>query len=479
MKTPAVLAGSLIVLAAVYTGSAWYVGMEAENTIRATVEQSNQRIAKTLGAGLGYAKAQVVIEDYQRGLFSSTARYNLVLEDESDKLELALHDHMQHGPFPWALVQQGQFSPQLAYSRSELVDTEAVKRWFDAARGAMPLKADTRIGFNGEGHTEWQFAPLEWVTDEDSLSFSGGQVAVDFSNDFQDSHAQGHFASLILGSGGASGDTVSLRDIGVDSRTHKAGGDAIQMNSRVEIDQIAVDTTASESLTLNDIAFVIESDQKAELLNAGMQYDIQRMMVGEIDLGSLTLGGQLKSFNVEAFSALMAEYDAIAREHGAENGEDFDLSPDDETRLIARLVPLLASSPEVILAPVSWSNDEGETALTLNMAFQPLPASDTAAQGEALEDALRELSFQLTLSRPMLLNLISRAAGGGEEGRQFEMFAALIFDNYIAQLQQQGLVKLEGDNATVSIDYKDDHLTLNGEPTSIEDLMYLFAQLGL
>lgn len=479
MKTPAVLAGSLIVLAAAYTGAAWYVGMEAENTIKAATEQANQRLAKTLAPGLGVAKASLVIEDYQRGLFSSTARYTLVLQDDEDKLELALHDHMQHGPFPWALVQQGSFSPQLAYSRSQLVDTEAVKPWFDAARGAMPLKAETRIGFGGQGVTTWQFAPLQWAAPENSFSFSGGQIEVNFSDDFKASHAQGGFASLTFGSGDVTSDTVSLRNIGLDSRTRSAGDDTIQVNSRIEMDQIVVATPASESLFLDQVSLVIDSEQQGEVLNTGMQYDIQGVKVGEIDLGSITLGGKLQRFNFQAFSALMEEYDAIAREHGAQDGEDFDLSSDDEKRLLARLVPLLASSPEVVLAPVSWSNEEGKTALALNMAFQPLPAGDTEAQEEALEDALRELSFQLTLSRPMLLNVISSAAGGGEEGRQFEMFAALIFDNYIAQLQQQGLVEVQGDNATLAIDYKNRLLTINGEETTLDELMYLLAEFGL
>src|SRR5690606_6848361 len=182
-----------------------------------------------------------------------------------------------------------------------------------------------------------------------------------------------------------------------------ASDEALQLNSRLQIEQVALDTESSESLHLDQVSIVIDSDQKGALLDAALQYDIQGIKVGEIDLGRLTLGGKLKQFNFEAFSALMAEYDAIAREHGAEDGEDFDLRPEDETRLLAHLVPLLAASPEVELAPVSWSNEEGKTALSLNMVFQPLPENDPQAQQQALEEALRALHFELSLSRPMLL----------------------------------------------------------------------------
>ena len=478
MKTPAVLAGSLIVLAAAYTGTAWYVGMEAEKTIKAAVEHANQRIVKTIGPDAGPVSAVITVEEYRRGLFSSSARYTLVLQDGEERTELAFQDHMQHGPFPWSLLKEGEFSPQLAHSRSQLVDTESVKNWFDAARGAMPLQADTRIGFGGTGVTTWQFAPLERLTDEESLSFSGGVVQVDLSNDFRNSEAEGKFASLILGSG-AQGDTVALKNIAIDSSSSSAADDAVEMQSRMHVDELTVDTMAADSLHLDAITVTLDSARKGALVDGALRYDVERIRIGEIDLGSISMGGKLDRFNFEAFSALMAEYDAIAREHGAEDGEDFDLTTDDEARLLARLVPLLESSPQVALEPVSWSNEEGESTLAVNMSFKPLPASDAPAQEDALAEALNEAHFELALSRPMLLQVISRAAGGGEEGRQFEMFAALIFDNYVAQLQQQGLVRVEGDRTLLSVQYENGELNVNGEPMTLDEFMYLMAEFGL
>ena len=478
MKTPAVLAGSLIVLAAAYTGTAWYVGMEAEKTIQAAVDHANRRIAKTIGPDGGPVGASIVIEEYRRGFFSSNARYTLVVQNGDERTELALQDHMQHGPFPWGLLQQGELSPQLAYSRSQLVDTESVKRWFDAARGTMPLQADTRIGFNGTGVTRWQFAPLEWVTDQESLSFSGGVVTVDLSNDFRNSDSHGNFASLVMGSG-AQGDTVALENIGIESSTRSVSDDSVEVQSRMQLDGLTVDTTAGESLHLDAITVAVDSTQKGNLLDGALRYDIKSIRIGEVDLGSIAMGGKLNGFNFEAFSALMAEYDAIAREHGAEDGEDFDLTSDDEARLLASLVPLLASSPQVALEPLSWSNEEGKTTLSLNLSFQPIPPNDPQAQEDALADALRTARFELAISRPMLLQVVSSAAGGGEEGRQFEMFAALMFDNYVAQLQQQGLVRVEDDRTLLSVHYENGQLTVNGEEMSVDEFMYLLAEFGL
>lgn len=478
MKTPAVLAGSLIVLTAAYTGTAWYVGMEAENAIKNAVEHANQRITKAIGPDMAPVTVSIAIEEYRRGVFSSNARYSLFVHNGGERTELAFEDHMQHGPFPWGLLRHGELSPQLAYSRSQLVDTDAVKRWFDAARGAMPLQADTRIGFGGSGVSTWQFAPLEWVTDEDSLSFSGGTVVVELDNGFRDSNAHGNFGSLVLGSG-PQGDTVALKNIGIESRTRSISDDSVEMQSRVQVDGLIVDAMAADSLHLDAITVAMDSTQKGALLDAALRYDIKSIRIGDIDLGRVSMGGKLNSFNFEAFSGLMAEYEAIAHEHGAENGEDFDLTSDDEKRLLARLVPVLASSPEVVLEPVSWGNEEGESRLALNLSFQPLPAGDPQAQEEALADALQEAHFELALSRPMLLQVVSRAAGGGEEGQQFEMFAALIFDNYVAQLQNQGLVRIENDRTLLSVHYENGQLNVNGEAMAIDEFMVLLAEFGL
>lgn len=477
MKKSAVLAGSLVVAAAAYTGAAWYVGMEAENTIRAAVDRANQRIIKTLGPDVGSVGATLSIDAYQRGLFSSRARYTFTLQDGDDRTQVTFEDHMQHGPFPWGLVSQGVWAPQLAWSRSQLVDTESVKRWFDAARGAMPVQADTRIGFGGRGKSAWRFAPLEWVSDDEQLSFSGGQVDVEFSNDFRDSDAQGGFEQLTLGEG--AGNTVVLRKIDVKSTTRTASDESVKVDSRVDIGAMVMDAGISDALVLEGVAVTLDSTQKGEQLDAALRYDVRQLRVGEASLGSITLGGQVNRFNFDAFSKLISEYDAIAAEHGVEDDEDFDLTPEDESRLLGRLVPLLASSPAVAVQPVAWRNEQGESTLALNITFQPLPAGDAKAQEEALPDSLKEMHLEIALSRPMLMQAVSQASGGGEDGNEFAMFAALIYDGYIAQLEQQGVVRIENDRALLSVRYENGEVNLNGETMPVEEFLNLISEMEL
>src|SRR5690606_17699352 len=151
MKKPAIVAGAIVAAAAAYSGVAWYVGLEAEKRIRVAVERSNERIAEAIGSDSPVVSAKLEVSEYDRGVFASNARYTLTVNDGQGQRQFGLYDHMQHGPFPWDLLKNGDLAPLLAYSQSRLDDTEAVKHWFDAARAEPPFKAETLLRLDGEG----------------------------------------------------------------------------------------------------------------------------------------------------------------------------------------------------------------------------------------------------------------------------------------------------------------------------------------
>ena len=473
MKKSSVLAGAVVLVAAAYTGVSWYVGVQSEETIRTAVERANDRIINTLGPDLGTVGATIEISEYRRGLFSSRARYAIIVQNDGERLELGMHDHMQHGPLPWDLLKQGSFTPLLAYSRSQLIDTEAVKRWFDAARGAMPLQVDTRIRFGGDGESVWTFAPLEWAVDGDRLSFSGGHMDVRFRDEFRNSEGEGRFASLVMG--GDEGETVVLKDVELHSETSTADDETVQMRSSLLAASLAIHDMTSESLTVEQASVTLDSRQQASLLDASLRYDFGRVSVGDIDLGSVSVGGMVARFDFDAFSALLAEYDAIAREHGAEEGEDFELTPQDEERLVAKVLPALASSPEAALRPVVWRNEKGESTLALSAAFQPVAGDENVSQEEVLMQGLRELRFELVLSRPMFLQAFAQTGSSEAERQQLEMLAAVMFDRYVSGLEQDGLVRREGDQAFVTIVYGDGEVDVNGQAMSLDEFLGLFG----
>lgn len=474
MKKSAVIAGTLVVAAAAYTGASWYVGVQTEKTIRSAIDRTNARIVSTLGPDLDTQRVRIDITEYQRGVFSTEARYVLLLQNGDERTELGIADHMHHGPFPWALVKQGDFTPLLAFSRSQLIDTEALKRWFDAARGTMPLQIDTRIGFGGEGESVWSFAPLEWAVEGDRLSFSGGQMNVRFGNEMRDNEAEGKFASLVMGDG-EDGETVSLKDIVLRTRTVTQADETVQTTTTLDAASLMIADMTDEAVTVDKVRATLESTQKGKLLDADLRYDFDQIRVGEIVMGSVTVGGQVASFDYEAFSALLSEYDAIVSAHDAEDGEDFEMSDEEAARLMQRLVPVLASSPRVAVQPVQWRNEKGESTLALTVAFQPVSKEAAAAVGDLPAQALREMRLEVVLSRAMFLQAFAQTGSDAEEKEQLEMLAGMLFDQYVDDLESDGIVRRDGDRAIVTIVYGDNTVDVNGEKMNLEEFLMLFA----
>ena len=412
--------------------------------------------------------------EYERGVFSSNARYTMTVNDGQQQWQFGLYDRMQHGPFPWGLVKQGDLAPVLAYSQSRLDDTEAVKHWFDAARAEAPFQADTRIGFGGDGVSVWEFAPLEWVDESGGLVFSGGRIHVDFEDEFRKSHSEGDFASLVLTDKEIE-QTFSLKGIHIESDAEMAGDKAAAMHTVLQINDLTLSDGSGDILAADGFSATFDSQHHAKLTDVKMLYELQRVRMGDIDLGSISLGSQLRNFNFEAFSALLAEYDAIADEHGVDEDEEFDLTAEDEQRLLEKLIPVVAGSPEIALHPVTWRNEKGESVLSLSVKFQPLAKPDFAGATDDLPEALKSAEFRLSVSRPMLLQAVAQG-GTNDADRQFQMLAALMFDQYVARLEREGLVAREGDAANIRLHYEDSSVQVNGVPMSVDEFFNRYGE---
>ena len=196
------------------------------------------------------------------------------------------------------------------------------------------------------------------------------------------------------------------------------------------------------------------------------------MRVGEIDLGSVTLGGRVNQFNYEAFSALVAEYDAIADEHGAAEGEDFELTRRRQRPAVCAAQPVLASSPAIALQPRSGATTRVNP-LALSAAFRHSSAAQPGLDALPVQ-ALRELRFEMILSRAMFLQAFAQTGADEAERQQLEMAAAMLFDQYVDSLEEQGLVQRDGDRAHLVIVYADNGVDVNGQVMSLEEFRCFF-----
>ena len=106
-----------------------------------------------MGVGAG-ADVSLTLLSFERGLLSSTARYQIdidVADDEgnTEHYALLLNDRLEHGPFPVSRLSRGQLMPVAAQSHFELERTPLTQKLFDAASGEVPLVGEVTIGYDG------------------------------------------------------------------------------------------------------------------------------------------------------------------------------------------------------------------------------------------------------------------------------------------------------------------------------------------
>jgi len=465
MKTLKTALAALAGVVVLYAAAAWYVGMRAESMVEELVERGNARLTRMLGES---AAGHAHISDYQRGVFSSQLRYTLDLDglglggDAPQTVEFQID--LQHGPFPWSLVRGGDFAPQLIAGHIRLLPTPLTQPWFDVA-GEDALRAQARVGFSQDGRAQVTIAPIVLEQDGNALRFSGAQLNVTYVNQFADSEVSGGFASLDITEDGQ--DRVRVRDATITGRTHQ-DDDVAQSESHLEIASIRVslDDVPESHVEAFGIDFALE--QAGSLMDYSVQYRLGKTNILGRDLGAFDLGISAKQVDVLAVMALSHLLESV--EPGLTGVEI------DRDELEAQVGNLLKAQPTIILDPLRWRTDKGESraALTADLF---LPQEDDAVDFDDFGlQYLRQANVSLEVSRTMVLH-VAQLLQKNANPLSRAMFA-MLFEQYANRLQRAGLVQIDGDTVSLRASYRgeDESIELNGERMSLDELILRMMQ---
>jgi len=461
MKTLKTALAALVGVVMLYAAAAWYVGMRAESMVRDMVERSNARLMRMWGeSAAGHAR----ISDYQRGVFSSKLRYTLDLNglglgdvgDASQVVEFQVD--LQHGPFPWSLVRGGDFVPQLIAGQIRLLPTPFAQPWFDLA-GEDALRAQARIGFSQDGQAQVTIAPIVLERQGNALRFSGAQLNVTYVNQFADSEVSGGFASLDITEDGQ--DRVQVRDATITGRTHQ-DDDVAQSESHLEIASIRVNLDNMPESHVEAFGLDFALEQAGSLMDYSVQYRLGKTNILGRDLGAFDLGISAKQIDAPAVMALSHLLESV--EPGLTAVEI------DRDEVQAQVRNLLKAQPTIVLDPLRWRTDKGESraALTADLF---LPQEDDAVDFDDFGlQYLRQASVSLEVSRTMALH-VADVIQKNANPLSRDMFA-MLFDQYANRLQSVGLVRIDGDKVSLQASYRgeDESIELNGKRMSLDEL---------
>lgn len=464
-------AGLVAALAVAYTGASWYAGRLAQERIEAWVERANQEIAAQWASA--DPRPVLTIQDYRRGVFASDIRYGFQFRDEAGRDQtLGLQDALVHGPWPWAAVRQGEWRPAAAWSRIEPLPGGSWQPWFDALpAGTAPWTLRSRIGFDGGVVAHWRLEPVRLA--DDRLDFSGGDVRIDYAPEARRTAVSGHIDRLAAFDAD-SGVRVRFEGLDFDGATTQSGESDLQSQQQARFGQVQIDVSDAPPVVLVGPSLRSDAARTGSLLDSRLVYDLGQLQIDRQDMGRITVSLSAEHLDVPAVQALAGALERM----GGDRDPDEGLSDADAQRLRELAAPVLAAGPRLALDGLRWETPQGTSELKALAEFHPAPDEAPQDLGGFIESAIRQLSAQLSLSKPMVLQVVRQAQQEDGSADMAVALVSMLFDQYAGRLERQGLARRQGDAVTADYRYADGQVTVNGQTMSPAEFVAQFGGLA-
>ncbi|XNM53956.1 YdgA family protein [Escherichia coli] len=219
-------------------------------------------------------------------------------------------------------------------------------------------------------------------------------------------------------------------------------------------------------------------------VNSQLDYSLNSLKVQNQDLGSGKLTLKVGQIDGEAWHQFSQQYNAqtqalLAQPEIANNPE---LYQEKVTEAFFSALPLmLKGDPVITIAPLSWKNSQGESALNLSLFLKDLATTKEAPQTLAQEVDRSVRSRTRTDHSGGYGNcLMTRVAKlGGYQEDQAKKLAKQQVEGASAMGQMFRLTTLQDNTITTSLQYANGQITLNGQKMPLEDFVGMFAMPAL
>jgi uncharacterized protein YdgA (DUF945 family) len=464
---------AVVVVVGAWVGTTWHTGKRIE-------EASTKRLAEVnafLDAQYPYLGLKLTADRYDRGVFSTDARYVLlssVSPDPAKPIRFDFDTHITHGPFP------GTLAPNAARVKTSVAQNDTTKPIFDITKGASPLVANALVAYSGNTKFDWAMPAVDITREGRSVNFSGAKGGGNFNREKVAVDGDMRI-DLIKAQGTAeeNNTVVEMRGIGAkfDSRQGKFGlsiGTADMTLERLVV------TTKDPKLggSLDNGSYRVKIDENDKFINIEAAYAAGAMKFGTVDLGSaqaVIKFGQLDGSALKVLSDFYAKLpSAVAM--GSAGSED--ALKEGMTKLMGSGQQLLAANPTFSIDPLLWKTDKGEQRATLSMQFDRLPLEDGTEARDIAFKAVKRFDATVSLSKLMAQDLATKlmVAQTGVPAAEAQKMAAEQIEQGVAMAQMMDFGKLEGDNLVSRISYVDGVLDINGKKTPVADIA---DQLGV
>ncbi len=474
------LALAVAVPLALFGAATFYTSTQVESTARDAVDQANLKL-REMGVGAG-ADVSLTLLSFERGLLSSTARYQIdidVADDEgnTEHYALLLNDRLEHGPFPVSRLSRGQLMPVAAQSHFELERTPLTQKLFDAASGEVPLVGEVTIGYDGGQAGDLRTAALN-IEDDGSVRIAPASFNFEANRDGSDVRMDGELAEIDIDlqrSDSGQPVQVSLRGIGLsaDKQDYDAG---------FGFGPSAITLQRMEIKAGDEPAVVIQQASVEEALSRGSRGLDQTIgyRIGEVSakgqtFRNLALVFSLRNLEESSLKALVASYKDILDQSATPQESFAGMTSAQQQELQARALQLLEHKPTLALDEFGFETAHGAARLSVVLDLQS-PSAEAFTPDAMITSMLASLKADAGVDRNLVRDIaglvvqnnardgqLDQAALQQEPEAATELFSGMALNTGWSRLERERLVS--------SLHYANDKVTFNGREMSVPEFL--------
>ena len=473
-KAVGAVAAVVVVAGVAWAGTAWYTGSQIEQKLLSSIEKANAQ----LNAAAPDLDANVRLISFEKGMFSSNARYSLSMpasgvetpngaKPSTARREVIILDHIEHGPFPMSRLKSMHFGPVMATSNFVLERSPDAEGWFKATKDVAPLSGHANIAYSGDADGLIRLEPVNYESGTDGVTFTGLDLNFDVSDKGESSKLDGAIDALTFKTVDEEGKPATF-----DAKTIAINSDMTRMylgHNEVTIKQFAVSVPDAKVL-VTDYAQRMNLKETDKKISGTLGYDIGQVNINGKDVASGQFNLNVKNLDSEAVQKISDLYRAAAM-RDAQSGDPEgvpEATEEEQKAFMAALTQLLAGNPSIAIDPLLVKTTKGEA--RLNVAVDLMKPEGPAMTMDAITaQMVRSLDARLVVAKPVLVEgLAYKATNEGVDPAKATQDATAQADMIASLGVQMGAAKIDGDNLVSTLKYSAGQVDFNGKKMPIE-----------
>lgn len=454
MKKSTLAIGMLVALGALWSGGAWYTGKVVEENYVFYLQQIN-RSAASVSTEHGLSKVENV--KFERGFFSSTLSYDLLLTSPKDNItyRLPMAGKVYHGPITLNNFSVAMFSADLALQKNE-----QTALWFTDDK-SNPLALTLAMAYNQQVKGEVN-SSAKVNLDAEQLQWTGN---VQFDLDKKGfGKTVGNFPSVTIRKeteDPARPNTILLKNVKV--KVERLSADLFNGQYQVSIADFALNGIDKKGqdyrLQLDDVSLSLNLKQEQNWVNSDFVYQMADVKENNRSVAGLQWNMKLNHLDANALCLFLQGADKLNRQNNL------------SVEGINALEKLLNNQPHLQLSPLGLTNSKGKATLNLDVGVVQ-NVLNAGQQGKIL-DLFNTLTGELNLDKAFLKEFIATSLMTSDNSlsqADAEQNAQNILHKKLKSLVSQGLFKETDDKYTLTFNLDNDKLNVTGKDYSEQDI---------